>query len=41
VKYLSAQLEELKYEGCAEDFPAWEEKDDLSKLVEQAILPTP
>jgi hypothetical protein len=41
VKYLSAQLEGLKYEDCAEDFPAWEEKDDLSELVEQAILPTP
>jgi hypothetical protein len=41
VKYLSAQLEGLKYEDCAEDFPAWEEKNDLSELVEQAIFPTP
>ena len=41
VKYLSAQLEGLKYEDCAEDFPAWEEEDDLSELVEQAIFPTP
>jgi hypothetical protein len=41
VKYLSDQLEGLKYEDCAEDFPAWEEKDDLSELVEQAIFPTP
>jgi hypothetical protein len=41
VKYLSAQLERLKYEDCAEDFPAWEEEDDLSELVEQAIFPTP
>jgi hypothetical protein len=41
VKYLSAQLEGLKYEDCVEDFLAWEEEDDLSKLVEQAIFPTP
>jgi hypothetical protein len=41
VKYLSVQLERLKSEDCAEDFPSCEEEDDLSELVEQAIFPTP
>jgi hypothetical protein len=31
----------LKSEDCAEDFPSWEEEDDLSELVEQVMLPTP
>ena len=26
----------MKYEDCAEDFPSWEEEDDLSELIEQA-----
>jgi hypothetical protein len=41
VKCLSTQLEGLKYEDCAEDFPSWEEDGALSELVEQAIFPTP